>query len=48
MNQQTLSFRPISFLDYLTPDQHQSILYGPYFNGLDVPLKSIEQVKAEL
>jgi len=32
----------------LTPEQHQKILYGPYFNGLDMPLKTVEQVRAEL
>jgi hypothetical protein len=47
MNQETLSFRPVSLLDLLTPEQHQAILFGPYFNGLDMPLKSVEQVKAE-
>jgi hypothetical protein len=28
-----------------TPEQHQKILYGEYYNGLDQPLKTVLQVK---
>jgi len=31
----------------LTPEQHQKILYGDYFNGVDAPLKTTLQVKIE-
>lgn len=34
-------------IDYLTPEQHQAILYGPYFNGVDKPLKSTLEVKID-
>jgi hypothetical protein len=30
-----------------TEEQRQSILYGPFFNGLDAPLKPLLQVKIE-
>jgi hypothetical protein len=46
MNQEHIIFRSFSVLDLLTPEQHQRILFGPYFNGLDMPLKSIEQVRS--
>jgi hypothetical protein len=46
MNQETLIFRPFSVLDLLTTEQHQRILFGPYFNGLDLPLKTVDQVRA--
>jgi hypothetical protein len=38
----------IPVLPVLTAEQHQRILFGPYFNGVDQPLKPLDQVRDQI
>jgi hypothetical protein len=35
-------------LPALTAEQHQRILFGLYFNGVDQPLKTLSQVRDQI